>query len=67
MTDDNGLYYMRARYYNPDIKRFINRDVLVGDISDGQSLNHYAYVNDNPVVCFLRGGFENMGVSNKSA
>ncbi|GAA0394138.1 RHS repeat-associated core domain-containing protein [Paenibacillus motobuensis] len=49
MTDDTGLYYMRARYYNPDIKRFINRDVLVGDISDGQSLNRYAYVNGNPI------------------
>ena len=27
-TDGNGLYYMRARYYNVDIKRFINQDVL---------------------------------------
>ncbi|MEV2908007.1 RHS repeat-associated core domain-containing protein [Paenibacillus larvae] len=49
VTDDNGLYYMRARYYNPDIKRFINRDVLTGSISVGQSLNRYAYVNGNPV------------------
>ncbi|MCY9508783.1 RHS repeat-associated core domain-containing protein [Paenibacillus larvae] len=49
VTDDNGLYYMRARYYNPDIKRFINRDVLTGSISLGQSLNRYAYVNGNPV------------------
>ncbi|MCY9748042.1 pre-toxin TG domain-containing protein, partial [Paenibacillus larvae] len=49
VTDDNGLYYMRARYYNPDIKRFINRDVLTGSISVGQTLNRYAYVNGNPV------------------
>jgi RHS repeat-associated protein len=49
VTDDNGLYYMRARYYNPDIKRFINRDVLTGSISVGQNLNRYAYVNGNPV------------------
>ena len=27
-TDGNGLYYVRARYYNVDIKRFINQDVL---------------------------------------
>lgn len=27
-TDDNGLYYMRLRYYNPQIKRFINQDLL---------------------------------------
>ncbi|NLD47976.1 MAG: hypothetical protein GX660_12405, partial [Clostridiaceae bacterium] len=49
MTDANGLYYMRARYYNPEIKRFINQDVLTGSISDGRTLNRYAYVNGNPV------------------
>ena len=31
-TDENGLYYMRARYYNTDIKRFINRDIIDGNI-----------------------------------
>jgi RHS repeat-associated protein len=49
MTDSNGLYYMRARYYNPDIKRFINQDVLQGSVMDGRSLNRYAYVSGNPV------------------
>nr|WP_240903782.1 RHS repeat-associated core domain-containing protein [Chengkuizengella sediminis] len=49
MTDENGLYYMRARYYNPEIKRFINRDVVQGSISSSLSLNKYAYVNGNPI------------------
>ena len=35
---------MRSRYYNPDIKRFINRDVVDGDITNSQSLNKYSYV-----------------------
>ena len=48
-TDQNGLYYMRARYYNQDIKRFINRDVVSGDITNSQSLNRYCYVQGNPV------------------
>ncbi len=48
-TDQNGLYYMRARYYDQDIKRFINRDVVSGDISNSQSLNRYCYVQGNPV------------------
>jgi RHS repeat-associated protein len=48
-TDANGLYYMRARYYNPEIKRFINQDFLLGDITGSQSLNRFAYVNGNPV------------------
>ncbi len=48
-TDDNGLYYMRSRYYNPDIKRFINQDVLIGSITSSNSLNRYSYVEGNPV------------------
>ncbi len=49
MTDSNGLYYMRARYYSPELMRFINQDVLQGNLSDGRTLNHYAYANRNPV------------------
>lgn len=49
ITDNNGLYFMRARYYNPDIKRFINQDILTGSIEKGSTLNRYAYVNGNPI------------------
>ncbi|MDN4066262.1 RHS repeat-associated core domain-containing protein [Paenibacillus vini] len=49
MTDPNGLYYMRARYYDPQLKRFLNRDVILGDLTDGQTLNRFAYVNGDPV------------------
>ncbi|MGE5416360.1 MAG: RHS repeat-associated core domain-containing protein, partial [Acidobacteriota bacterium] len=49
MSDSNGLYYMRARYYNPEILRFINQDVLLGNVSSSQTLNRYAYVNGEPV------------------
>ncbi len=48
-TDPNGLYQMRARYYNPEIKRFVNRDVMTGSIGNGLTMNRYAYVNGNPV------------------
>jgi RHS repeat-associated protein len=49
MTDGNRLNYMRARYYSPEIRRFVNQDVLLGNIADGQSLNRYAYVTGNPI------------------
>ena len=49
ITDENGLYYMRSRYYNPYIKRFINQDILTGTIGDNLSLNRYSYVEVNPV------------------
>ncbi len=49
VTDQNTLLYMRARYYNPEIKRFINQDVLTGSIGNSQSLNRYSYVQGNPI------------------
>ena len=49
MSDDNGLYYMRARYYSPEIRRFVNQDVLLGGVIDGQTLNRYAFVTGQPV------------------
>ncbi len=49
ITDNNGLIYMRARYYSPDMRRFVNADILHGEISDSTSLNRYSYVNGNPV------------------
>jgi RHS repeat-associated protein len=49
MTDENGLYYMRARFYSPEIKRFVNMDVLVGEVGVGQSLNRFAFVTGRPV------------------
>ncbi len=36
-TDANGLYYMRTRYYNVSIKRFINQDVVTGTIDNSKT------------------------------
>ena len=49
ITDDNGLYYMRARYYSPDMRRFVNADIVAGQISNAVTLNRFAYANGNPV------------------
>ena len=40
---------MRARYYSPKLKRFINADIIAGEISNAVTLNRYAYANGNPV------------------
>ena len=50
VTDKNGLIYMRARYYSPDMKRFINADIVEGQINNAVTLNRYAYANANPVM-----------------
>jgi RHS repeat-associated protein len=46
---ETGLYYYRARYYNPILGRFIQPDTIVQDPFDPQSWNRYAYVRNNPL------------------
>jgi len=41
-----GLYYYRARYYDPEIGRFISEDPLGFGAGD---VNFYAFVGNNPV------------------
>ena len=46
-----GLYYLKARYYDPTIGRFISMDSVEyvdPDIANG--LNLYAYCGDNPIM-----------------
>ena len=64
-TDTNGLYYMRARFYNPDLKRFMNRDVMLGSLAEPQTLNRYAFVNGNPISYHDPFGLARETLSNK--
>lgn len=52
MTDSNELLYMRARYYHPRLHRFLNQDVVLGNIAEPLSLNRFAYVNGDPINHF---------------
>lgn len=44
-----GLQYLRARWYDPSMGRFINEDTYEGDITNPLSLNLYTYVSNNPL------------------
>jgi RHS repeat-associated protein len=46
MDEGNGLFYMRARYYDPEVGRFITKDPI-GFL--GGDVNFYAYVANNPI------------------
>ena len=46
---ESGLYYLRARYYDPRVGRFISEDTNKGDINNPGSLNLYAYCYNNPL------------------
>jgi RHS repeat-associated protein len=45
-----GLYYLQHRFYDPGIRRFLTRDWLTGQVGKPQSLNAYAYVENNPLT-----------------
>ncbi|SDO05174.1 RHS repeat-associated core domain-containing protein, partial [Paenibacillus sp. yr247] len=44
-----GLMDYSARWYNPNIGRFISQDTYIGIAAIPQSLNRYAYTLNNPV------------------
>jgi RHS repeat-associated protein len=46
---DLGLYYLRARYYNPSTGRFMSRDPYDGNKILPISLHKYLYASSNPV------------------
>ncbi|MCX7748374.1 MAG: hypothetical protein N2645_16040 [Clostridia bacterium] len=46
---ETGTIYLRARYYNPGIGRFITEDSFAGDANDPLSLNLYTYCHNNPI------------------
>ncbi|ABQ25362.1 YD repeat protein [Geotalea uraniireducens Rf4] len=46
---ETGLYNYNARLYYPEIGRFITADTIVPDYANPQSLNRYAYVQNNPM------------------
>lgn len=46
---DLGMYYLRARYYQPATGRFWNMDSYEGSQGTPQSLHKYLYCHGNPI------------------
>ena len=55
-----GQYYLRAKFYNPVIARFLSEDTYYGD-----GLNLYAYCHNNPVGYVDPSGHEGLICSKK--
>ena len=47
---ETDTVYLRARYYSPEIGRFISRDSYAGNAGDPLSLNLYTYCHNNPLL-----------------
>jgi RHS repeat-associated protein len=55
------LLYLRARYYRPEVGRFITKDPWSGDRLRPGTLNGYPYVYSNPVNLTDPGGLDFLG------
>ena len=49
-NEATGLYYLRARYMNPETGTFISMDSYAGSLDNPVSLHKYLYANANPVM-----------------
>ena len=47
---ETGWYYLNSRYYDPQVRRFINADGIVGANGAFIGMNLFAYCNNNPVL-----------------
>jgi RHS repeat-associated protein len=60
MHEPNGLYYMRARYYDPSVGRFISEDPIG---FAGGDVNLYAYVQNDPVNFVDPNGLQSISIN----
>jgi len=47
--ESTSLYYLNARYYNPEDARFITQDTYRGEVNNPSSLHLYAYCANDPI------------------
>jgi RHS repeat-associated protein len=47
--DPSGLYYYRARYYDPTLGRFLSNDLISARLDEPLQHNPYLYVRNNPL------------------
>ncbi|MCG7964044.1 MAG: hypothetical protein N0E54_15195, partial [Candidatus Thiodiazotropha taylori] len=56
--EETGLYYFKARFYDPQLGRFISQDAYLGEANTPPSLHRYLYAYANPTVYIDLNGYE---------
>jgi RHS repeat-associated protein len=68
IDDLTGFYYLRARWYDAAVGRFITKDPFPGLVHNPLSLDHYIYVRNRPTRLVDRSGLSpSEGVISNSA
>ncbi|MDB4583884.1 hypothetical protein N9164_12085 [Draconibacterium sp.] len=49
MQDETGKVFLRARYFDPNIKRFLSKDPVFPMITSGEKANKYSYTDNSPI------------------
>lgn len=62
LRDGTSLIYLRARYYDPSLGRFISRDPMSGSQFRSTTLNRYPYALQNPSTYRDPSGLWTVGV-----
>ncbi len=52
LDEETGNYYLRARYYDPSVQRFINEDSYAVAYGAAWKEHLYSYANNDPINCF---------------
>jgi len=48
--ETTGIYYLNARYYDPETANFLSQDSYRGEALNPASLNYYTYCYGNPIT-----------------
>jgi len=56
--EETGLYYFKARFYDPQLGRFLSQDSYLGEGDTPPSLHRYLYAYANPTVYVDLNGYE---------
>ena len=54
--NETGFYYLKSRYYSPELGRFISADDEIGQVGNTMGMNLFAYCKNNPINLSDEGG-----------
>jgi RHS repeat-associated protein len=66
VLDSTGLYYLRARYYDPSVGSFISKDPYPGFAMVPTTQNRYSYARNRPAVLVDRSGLSGQIASSEA-